>query len=69
MNTKQTLRASLKAQRRALPARARLEAARAVARHIAATPWLAPGKRIGLYASMPQELGTQPLIDLALERG
>ena len=48
---------------------ARVRAAQAVARHVAATSWLAPGKRIGLYASMPQELGTEPLIELALERG
>jgi 5-formyltetrahydrofolate cyclo-ligase len=56
-------------QRRAVPSRARSVAARAVARHIAATPWLAPGKRIGLYASMPAELGTGPLMALARERG
>jgi 5-formyltetrahydrofolate cyclo-ligase len=69
LNTKQTLRKQLLAARRALPEVARLRAARAVARHIAATAWLAPGKRIGLYASMPQELGTSPLIELARERG
>jgi 5-formyltetrahydrofolate cyclo-ligase len=33
------------------------------------TRWLAPGKRIGLYASLPHELGTAPLIELALARG
>jgi 5-formyltetrahydrofolate cyclo-ligase len=69
VNTKQDLRTSLKAQRRALPAVARLESARAVARQVAATHWLAPGKRIGLYASLPQELGTTPLIELARQRG
>ena len=69
MNTKQELRASLKTQRRALPSSSRLQSARAVARHIAATHWLAPGKRIGLYASLPHELGTAPLIDLARQRG
>jgi len=57
------------ARRRTVNAAQRARAARAVAAHIAHTHWLAPGKRIGLYASMPQELGTQPLIDLALERG
>ena len=57
------------AARRAVPAAERVRAALAVARHIAGTSWLAPGKRIGLYASMPQELGTRPLIRLALERG
>ena len=57
------------ARRRAVGAAQREHAARAVADHIAATPWLAPGKRIGLYASMPQELGTGPLIELAQRRG
>src|SRR5688572_10957903 len=57
------------ARRRGVNAAQRARAARAVAQHIALTHWLAPGKRIGLYASMPQELGTQPLIELALRRG
>ena len=69
MNTKPELRASLKAQRRALSADARARAARTVARLVAQTHWFAPGKRIGLYASMPQELGTAPLIALARARG
>lgn len=69
MNTKQNLRHSLKAQRRSLSFAARAKAARAAARYIAATHWLAPGKRIGLYASLPHELGTAPLIALARERG
>jgi 5-formyltetrahydrofolate cyclo-ligase len=67
--TKQSLRKELLARRRAQPAAQRLQAAQAVAQHIAGTRWLAPGKRIGLYASMPQELGTGPLIDLATRRG
>ena len=57
------------AQRRAVNLAQRNRAAAAVAEHIAATHWLAPGKRIGLYASMPQELGTGPLIELARRRG
>jgi len=69
VTTKQTLRTELLAARRTLGANARVTAARAVARFIAHTPWLAPGKRIGIYASMPQELGTTPLIALALARG
>ena len=55
--------------RRAVPRAARVAAARATADLIAHTYWLGPGKRIGLYASMPQELGTDPLIKLALARG
>jgi 5-formyltetrahydrofolate cyclo-ligase len=69
VNTKPTLRKELMALRRAVNAAQRSHAAHAVAAHIANTHWLAPGKRIGLYASMPQELGTQPLIELARRRG
>jgi 5-formyltetrahydrofolate cyclo-ligase len=67
--TKQSLRKELMAQRRAVNPAQRARAAQAVADAIAATHWLAPGKRIGLYASMPQELGTAPLIQLARQRG
>jgi 5-formyltetrahydrofolate cyclo-ligase len=56
-------------RRRAVARAGRISAARAVATHVAHTHWLTPGKRIGLYASMPQELGTDPLIRLALARG
>jgi 5-formyltetrahydrofolate cyclo-ligase len=66
---KPQLRQELLVARRALRPAARERAALAVARHISFTRWLAPGKRIGLYASMPQELGTAPLIELALARG
>ncbi|HEX5161722.1 MAG TPA: 5-formyltetrahydrofolate cyclo-ligase [Steroidobacteraceae bacterium] len=69
MITKQSLRKELLPRRRAVNAAQRAHAAEAVANHIAATHWLAPGKRIGLYASMPQELGTGPLIELARQRG
>jgi 5-formyltetrahydrofolate cyclo-ligase len=69
VNTKSDLRIVLKEQRRALPADSRARAARAVARLISRTSWLARGKRIGLYASLPQELGTAPLLALARERG
>jgi len=57
------------ARRRSTNAAQRAHAAQAVADAVATTRWLAPGKRIGLYASMPQELGTRPLIELALQRG
>ncbi len=69
MQTKSSLRIDLLKQRRELPRPARERAARAIADIIAQSRWLTPGKRIGVYASMPQELGTQPLIDLALARG
>ena len=57
------------ARRRAVPQLARVRAAEAVARAISQTHWLTPGKRIGIYASMPQELGTAPLIEVARARG
>lgn len=69
MITKSQLRSELRAARRALTPRARDLAARAVARHVGATRWLAPGKRIGLYSALPDELDTTPLIALALARG
>ena len=69
MITKSQLRSELFAARRAVPPAARVRAAIAVARLVASTSWLAPGRRIGLYASMPRELGTRPLIELALDRG
>jgi 5-formyltetrahydrofolate cyclo-ligase len=56
-------------RRRAVPRVARIAAAHTIASIIAKTHWLGPGKRIGLYASMPSELGTDPLIELALARG
>jgi 5-formyltetrahydrofolate cyclo-ligase len=68
VTTKPELRASLKARRRALPLAARAQAASEVARVISRTHWLTPGRRIGVYASMPQELGTAPLIELARQR-
>jgi 5-formyltetrahydrofolate cyclo-ligase len=55
--------------RRAVPRDARVAAARAIARIVASTSWLGPGKRIGIYASMPSEIGTHLLIKRALARG
>jgi 5-formyltetrahydrofolate cyclo-ligase len=69
VTNKSEIRSSLLAARRAVKPAARIRAALDVARHVSLTHWLAPGKRIGLYASMPQELGTAPLIALARARG
>jgi 5-formyltetrahydrofolate cyclo-ligase len=52
-----------------VPSVERVRAAHSIARLISQTRWLAPGRRIGVYASMPQEIGTSPLIELALARG
>ncbi len=69
VQTKSSLRIEMLTARRVLPRPERVRAALAVARSISQTHWLAPGKRIGVYDSMPQELGTAPLIALALARG
>jgi 5-formyltetrahydrofolate cyclo-ligase len=44
-------------------------AARRVARLIAGSLWLQPGRRIGLYLAMPEELDTAPLLEVARRRG
>jgi 5-formyltetrahydrofolate cyclo-ligase len=69
VQTKSSLRIEMLERRRALPRAQRIAAARAVASTVASTYWLGPGKRVGIYASMPRELGTTPLIELALARG
>jgi len=63
------LRKLLRSKRRAIPGAARASAARQVAREIARTRWLKPGRHIGLYLSMPEELDTAPLLALARARG
>jgi 5-formyltetrahydrofolate cyclo-ligase len=52
-----------------VPYRARAVAAREVARHVDAVLHLRQGWRVGLYASLSEELDTRPLIDLARRRG
>jgi 5-formyltetrahydrofolate cyclo-ligase len=69
VQTKTSLRFDMLRRRRTVPRGARIAAAHAVANLVAHTFWLGPGKRIGIYASMPSELGTAPLIRLALARG
>jgi 5-formyltetrahydrofolate cyclo-ligase len=69
VQTKTSLRSELLAARRAVPSASRERAARNIARLVSQTRWLGPGKRIGVYASMPHEVGTAPLIALALARG
>jgi 5-formyltetrahydrofolate cyclo-ligase len=63
------LRRWLRAQRRAITGKARREAAIRVARHIDAARWLRPGRIVGLYLAMPDELDTAPLLALARARG
>ena len=66
---RRSLRASLRAKRRAVSAAERARAARLVARHADHTLNLRSGRRIGIYAATAEELDTSPLIALALRRG
>ena len=63
------LRRQLQAARRALTPGARLHAAHLIARHAERTLALRHGARVALYAALPQELDTRPLIELARRRG
>jgi 5-formyltetrahydrofolate cyclo-ligase len=64
-----SLRARLAARRRSLTPAERAHAAHAVARHALRALPLRAGKRVAIYASLPTELDTAPLIELARERG
>ncbi|MDE2051679.1 MAG: 5-formyltetrahydrofolate cyclo-ligase [Gammaproteobacteria bacterium] len=68
-SARRSLRASLRARRRAIPAAERARAARQVAHHADRLLKLRPGQRIGIYAATAQELDTSCLIALALRRG
>jgi 5-formyltetrahydrofolate cyclo-ligase len=63
------LRRWLRARRRDITGQARRDAALRVARLIEGARWLRPGRRIGLYLAMPDELDTAPLIARARKRG
>jgi 5-formyltetrahydrofolate cyclo-ligase len=63
------LRRELRARRRAIQGPARLRAGRQLARRIDAARWLRPGRHIGLYLAMDEEIDTGPLLDLARRRG
>ncbi|MGH8137406.1 MAG: 5-formyltetrahydrofolate cyclo-ligase [Steroidobacteraceae bacterium] len=63
------MRALLRARRRAVPAAERTTSAQLVARHVDRWLHLRPGWRIALYAALPEELDTAPLVTLARTRG
>jgi 5-formyltetrahydrofolate cyclo-ligase len=66
---KQRLRREIGALRRAVaPSRRRL-AGEAVARHVLAFPGLRAAGRVALYAGLPDEVPTAPLLRALLERG
>lgn len=63
------LRKSLRSRRRSIPREERAAASRRVAVNVDRLLHLRRGWRIGLYASLPEELDTAPLIALAQQRG
>jgi 5-formyltetrahydrofolate cyclo-ligase len=66
---RRALRATLDARRRSVPAQARAAAAQRLAHQVDRALRLAAGQRIALYAALPHELDTAPLIALAVKRG
>ncbi|MGH8169893.1 MAG: 5-formyltetrahydrofolate cyclo-ligase [Steroidobacteraceae bacterium] len=68
-DARRSLRACLRAKRRAVPAAERVRAARKVASYTDRILKLRPGQRIGIYAATAEELDTSCLIALALRRG
>jgi 5-formyltetrahydrofolate cyclo-ligase len=69
VDTRRQLRAGLAARRRSVPARERAEAARRVALNVDRSLHLRSQWRIAVYAALPEELDTAPLIALARRRG
>ena len=61
------LRKALRARRRGVPMVERKRAAFQLARAVERSGWLRPGRRIGLYLPLAEEIDTQPLLDLALQ--
>jgi 5-formyltetrahydrofolate cyclo-ligase len=66
---RRSLRASLNARRRQVPPQERRHAGQLVARNVDRALRLQSHWRIGLYAALPWELDTAPLIALAASRG
>ncbi|MBM4234491.1 MAG: 5-formyltetrahydrofolate cyclo-ligase [Gammaproteobacteria bacterium] len=66
---RQILRKALRTARAGLSAAERARSSRLIARWIAGTHWLAPGRRVAIFMSMPEEIDTAPLIELAHRRG
>jgi 5-formyltetrahydrofolate cyclo-ligase len=63
------MRAALRAQRRAVSPAERNASAQLVAHNVDCWLHLRPSWRIALYAALPEELDTTPLIELARVRG
>src|SRR5437764_440536 len=68
-SARKAMRKALRLQRRAVTAAERKESARLIAHHADCWLRLRPSWRIALYAALPEELDTKPLIELARARG
>ncbi|MFL6606113.1 MAG: 5-formyltetrahydrofolate cyclo-ligase [Steroidobacteraceae bacterium] len=68
-SARKAMRKALRLQRRAVTAAERKESARLIAHHADCWLRLRPSWRIALYAALPEELDTRPLIELARARG
>jgi 5-formyltetrahydrofolate cyclo-ligase len=66
---RKTIRAALRAKRRAVSPTERNASARLIAHHADCWLRLRPSWRIALYAPLPEELDSTPLIELARGRG
>jgi 5-formyltetrahydrofolate cyclo-ligase len=66
---RQLLRRELRARRRAVIGIDRVRKARQLTARVAAAGWLVPGRRVGLFLSMPEEIDTAPLLRLAHRQG
>jgi 5-formyltetrahydrofolate cyclo-ligase len=67
--SRRLLRAQLRGKRRAVTPAQRAIASRLLARNVDRAFHLRRGKRIAVYASLREEIDTQPLIELAQRRG
>ncbi len=66
---RKSLRASLRARRRAVSAAERKASAQLIAHNVDCWLHLRPSWRIALYAALPEELDATPLLELARARG
>jgi 5-formyltetrahydrofolate cyclo-ligase len=66
---RKSLRAALRARRRALPPSERNSIAQLIAQHADAWLHLRPSWRIAVYSALPEELDSAPLIERARARG
>jgi 5-formyltetrahydrofolate cyclo-ligase len=69
LSSRKPMRASLRAKRRAVSPAERNASAHLIAHNVDCWLHLRPSWRIALYAALPEELDTTPLIELARVRG